>query len=70
MLPCKNEGGKSPAELQCLETLALPGSHVFLPKNYVIDPVSFSALAIKEPRYKRVVQHLELCPSLQGALLY
>lgn len=70
MLPFENAGEASLAELKGLETLALPGSHVFLPKNYAIDQVSFSALATKEPRHKCVVPHLDLCHSLQGAFLH
>lgn len=36
MLPFRNEMEKSLAELKSSETLALPGSHVFHPQNYVI----------------------------------
>lgn len=61
---------KSLAELKGLETLALPGSHSFLSQSYIIHRVVFSALATKELRYKRVVQHLELCRLLQGVLLH
>lgn len=61
---------KSLAELKGLETLALPGSHVFLSQSYVIPQVVFSALAIRGLRYKRVVQHLEWHCSLQGVFVH
>jgi len=47
MLPFRNETEKSLAELKGSETLALPGSHVFHPQNYVINQVLSSALAIQ-----------------------
>lgn len=61
---------KSLAELKGSETLALPGRHVFLSRSFVINQVSFSALAIKKLRYKCVAQHLGLYRSLQGLFLH